>query len=413
MSEWVNIKLGDILEIIRNGSSNIQIQKFTNYPVTRIETISYCKIDFLKVGFVEKIDEKYKLKYGDLLLSNINSLKHIGKIAFYDSKKTLYHGMNLLLLRFYSNYSSKFIYYLLVFKKNWFEKNACQAVNQASINQATIKKFEIYIPKSKTEQDKIADILSTIDAAIEKTEAIIKKYERIKTGLMQDLLTKGIDEHGNIRSEQTHEFKDSPLGRIPKEWENLKMKNICSVSQGLQIAIEKRFSEYSTNRFLYITLQFLKEPDRYLYYIENPPINVIFNKEDILFTRTGNTGQIITDITGVYHNNFFKIDYNKNMILKNYLVFFLNWEVIQNLIKDLAGTTTIPDLKHNDFYSLPILFPKCLKEQMRIINFLNTNSKIINYNKGMLEKLQKLKTGLMQDLLTGHVPVDSLLKENG
>ena len=36
---------------------------------------------------------------------------------------------------------------------------------------------------------------------------------------MQDLLTRGIDEHGNLRSEQTHEFKDSPLGRIPVEWE--------------------------------------------------------------------------------------------------------------------------------------------------------------------------------------------------
>ena len=48
---------------------------------------------------------------------------------------------------------------------------------------------------------------------------MIAKQQRIKTGLMQDLLTRGIDENGNLRSEETHEFKDSPLGRIPVEWD--------------------------------------------------------------------------------------------------------------------------------------------------------------------------------------------------
>ena len=69
------------------------------------------------------------------------------------------------------------------------------------------------------EQSKIAEVLSTVDRAIEQTEALITKQQRIKTGLMQDLLTRGIDERGNLRSEQTHKFKDSPLGRIPVEWD--------------------------------------------------------------------------------------------------------------------------------------------------------------------------------------------------
>ena len=68
-------------------------------------------------------------------------------------------------------------------------------------------------------QRRIAEILSTVDLAIEQTEALIAKQQRVKTGLMHDLLTRGIDEHGSLRSEQTHDFKDSPLGRIPAEWE--------------------------------------------------------------------------------------------------------------------------------------------------------------------------------------------------
>src|SRR5207249_8478676 len=49
-------------------------------------------------------------------------------------------------------------------------------------------------------------------------------------GLMQDLLTRGIDEHGNLRSEQTHAFKHSQLGRIPVEWE---VKTTGEVSKSL------------------------------------------------------------------------------------------------------------------------------------------------------------------------------------
>ena len=81
----------------------------------------------------------------------------------------------------------------------------------------TIEKLDIPTPPI-AEQSKIAEVLSTADRAIEQTEALIAKQQRIKTGLMQDLLTRGIDEHGDLRSEQTHEFKDSPLGRIPVEW---------------------------------------------------------------------------------------------------------------------------------------------------------------------------------------------------
>lgn len=69
-------------------------------------------------------------------------------------------------------------------------------------------------------------MLSTVDQAIEQTEELIAKQQRIKTGLMQDLLTRGIDEDGNLRSEETHEFKDSPLGRIPVEWEVEKLEEL-------------------------------------------------------------------------------------------------------------------------------------------------------------------------------------------
>ena len=97
-----------------------------------------------------------------------------------------------------------------------------RALNEAtgvpSLSRDLLYNISTPIPPP-VEQSKIAEVLSTVDRAIEQTEALIAKQQRIKTGLMQDLLTRGINEHGNLRSKQTHEFNDSPLGRIPVEWE--------------------------------------------------------------------------------------------------------------------------------------------------------------------------------------------------
>lgn len=71
------------------------------------------------------------------------------------------------------------------------------------------------------EQRGIAEILDTVDGAIQRTEELIAKLEKMKKGLLQDLLTRGIDENGELRDPERHpeQFKDSPLGRIPRDWE--------------------------------------------------------------------------------------------------------------------------------------------------------------------------------------------------
>lgn len=88
-----------------------------------------------------------------------------------------------------------------------------------NIQQKAIREFEFIYPEDKPEQTRIAQILSKADSAISQTEALIAKYQRIKTGLMQDLLTRGIDENGNIRSKKTHRFVVINGIEVPEEWE--------------------------------------------------------------------------------------------------------------------------------------------------------------------------------------------------
>lgn len=86
---------------------------------------------------------------------------------------------------------------------------ASQGSTFEAINSDALNSWPIGYPSEEVDQGKIAEILSTVDWAIERTDALIAKHERIRTGLMQDLLTRGIDEHGNLRSESTHKFKAS------------------------------------------------------------------------------------------------------------------------------------------------------------------------------------------------------------
>lgn len=303
-----------------------------------------------------------------------------------------------------SKITLEFLYYLLLEKRSSILAHSAHTT-QSNLNAKIVKELEFVFPKNPKEQTQIATILSKVDEAIAQTEQLIAKYTRIKTGLMQDLLTKGISQNPELI------ISDLKGIAINRQFKQCKLENISKVRQGFQIAISKRKKEEGVNRYIYITVQYLNNPKKYLEFIENPPENVICSADEILFTRTGNTGQIVSGIEGVFHNNFFKVSFDEKEILREYLMLFLTWEPVQDLIKELAGTTTIPDMKHKDFYGMPIFYPATLTEQKNITDIINSsNQSIISYQKE-LSKLQSLKTGLMQDLLSGKVRVNHLIKE--
>lgn len=132
----------------------------------------------------------FKLEEGDILYSHINSLKHIGRVAYYDGKYPLYHGMNLLLLRASERFSAKFMYYLLSSSvgKAFSQSRAKSAVNQASISTTDIKSYYVRTPPFK-EQQKIASVLTNADKEIELLEQQLADLQQEKKALMQVLLT--------------------------------------------------------------------------------------------------------------------------------------------------------------------------------------------------------------------------------
>ena len=195
-----------------------------------------------------------------------------------------------------------------------------------------------------------------------------------------------------VRSRFIEMFGDPETNN--KEWRMNTFADICTVRQGLQIPISKRLTQYEEGCYEYITVAYLhgsKERE----YIKNPKSTVICTEEDVLMTRTGNTGMVITNVAGAFHNNFFLIDFDRTRYNKVFLVEYLNLDLIQAEIKRRAGTSTIPDLNHGEFYAISIYEPP-LELQNQFASFVEQIDKSKFEIQQSLEKLETLKKALMQ-----------------
>ncbi|RVZ11383.1 restriction endonuclease subunit S [Helicobacter pylori] len=185
---------------------------------------------------------------------------------------------------------------------------------------------------------------------------------------------------------------------LPKDWEIKTFRDISTINQGLQIPISQRLKAPTEHAKFYITIQALNNRKEFEY-IKTYNESVVCHKDDILMTRTGNTGMVITNIEGVFHNNFFKINFDRTLINKDFLVYFLSLEQTQKTILKKAGTSTIPDLNHNDFYSLLIPLPP-LNEQIAIANILSDVDRYLYSLDALILKKESVKKALSFELLS-------------
>jgi type I restriction enzyme S subunit len=286
-----------------------------------------------------------------------------------------------------------------------------EATGVPSLSREFLYNIALQIP-AKAEQTQIATILSTIDRAIEQTEALIAKQQRIKTGLMQDLLTKGIDENGNIRSEETHKFKDSPLGRIPVEWE---VVTTGQVTKSLVPGRDK--PDLDGGGVPWITI-----PDIEGMYLDLPKsgLSLSLNAIKVANARLMPKGTVLMSCVGEFGiATITECDAVANQQLHGFICdqsILPEWLIAQinasgNRIDNMATQTTIKYLNKNGCESILITLPS-LKEQVKIISILDNINDLFEKQKKSLNKLRSLKTGLMQDLLTGKVRVTDLLNQN-
>ncbi|MFB2819013.1 restriction endonuclease subunit S [Umezakia ovalisporum] len=134
----------------------------------------------------------------------------------------------------YTQYDSRYLVYAINHQNVRVQaEQKSIGTTRKRINLSVLKTLKIWIPPI-SEQQCIAEILDTIDEAIAHTSSIIAKLKQIKAGLLHDLLTRGLDENGELRDAIAHpeQFKDSPIGRIPKDWSITNIGEIARVRRG-------------------------------------------------------------------------------------------------------------------------------------------------------------------------------------
>jgi type I restriction enzyme S subunit len=266
-----------------------------------------------------------------------------------------------------------------------------------------------------SEQLQIAHILDTVDEAIQRTEQLIAKLKAIKQGLLHDLLTRGLDENGQLRDPIAHpeQFKDSPLGRIPKGWKVSIVSDFGEVVTGTtpSIRLQNTWGDYLP----FITPAEITEdgnvisPERYLS-INGAKVTRLIPANSVLTVCIGSIGKIA--IT----NRQCATNQQINAIIPRYKhdshFIYGVLSIFKESLFKIAGLQVVPIVNKNMFSN--ILIPIApYKEQKKIGDIIRRMANQINCEQIYLSKLKLLKKVLMHDLLTGKVRVNINTEEFG
>ena len=310
------------------------------------------------------------------------------------------------ILKAKKNHSTKFIHYSLV------HKNILKHINggtRAKLNQADMRDIQVLCPPFP-EQQKIAKILTSVDEVIEKTQAQIDKLKDLKTGMMQELLTQGVGVDGKPHTE----FKDSPVGRIPKAWE---VKCLGEIFPKIVVGYVGNVNDYYCDSGegvpFYRTLNIRDG------YIRHEPIKYVtraFNdknkksqisNDDILIARVGANLGMTCKVTGLSTPaniaNAIIIKAKKG-ISSGFFSEFIRSQLGQAQIQ--LGAAGGAQGVFNTGLAQGLIVPvPSNEEQKNIEAVLKSIDEKINKVQLYLERKVNLKKGLMQDLLTGKVRV--------
>ncbi|MBP3908563.1 MAG: restriction endonuclease subunit S [Turicibacter sp.] len=325
-------------------------------------------------------------KNGDILITLVGT---IGKVCIFKDNRGCI-AQNIVALEFNEYCNSEFMYYYL---SSPIMQNQISFLNRQSA-QPNLKvpdfiNLAVSLPPLK-EQQKIAEILSSVDAAIEKTEQVIAKTEEVKKGLMQQLLTQGI---GHT------EFKQTEIGEIPIDWEVKQMKELCNLLNGRAYKKSElldcgktpvlRVGNFFTNQNWYYSDLELEE-------------NKYCDNGDLLYAWSASFGPRIWDGGKViYHYHIWKLELLGN--INRDFMYYLLLNDVNRIKKSTTGSTMIHISKENmepRLFAIPSLY-----EQQKIANILVNQDLMIKHEYLKLDRLNNLKKGLMQQLLTGQVRV--------
>lgn len=281
------------------------------------------------------------------------------------------------------------------------------------------KTLSIFIPPFN-EQKRIVEILDKINEAIARTSSLIAKLKQMKAGLLHDLLTRGLDENGELRDAIAHpdQFKDSPLGRIPKNWKFIEFGAL--IAEGPQNGIYKPESDYADNGVPIVRIDGFydgvlanQESFRRVRLTEAEIRRYALNNENILINRVNSIdfvgkSAIVSEISEatVFESNIMRLVLKKELMLPAYAIRLISFFMQRQLRSQAKSAIAQASINQYDVRSCIVAIPS-VEEQAQIVERLDSLDTRIRTEEAYLNKLKLQKQGLMHDLLTGKVRVNS------
>ncbi len=300
--------------------------------------------------------------------------------------------------------------------QNYLEKFCYSgSTNQVELSTASLASLHFPLP-STTEQNSIITVLNTLDTQIQATEILIAKLKQVKAGLLYDLLTRGIDEHGQLRDPVAHpeQFKNSQLGEIPKEWEVKPLSIIADLQVGFAFKSEwfqeqegillLRGENVSTGKLDWSDARRLSWSLYSIYKEYELAVGDVIIGMDRTFTKQGCKISVIDheDVPALLVQRvgrFLPIASDRK-----FLRALLGSQYYQRALLKQQKGMDIPHLSKAEILKPSVAIPMP-QEQYQIGTIINKYDAYIQKEETYLNKLKQLKRGLMHDLLTGQVRV--------
>ncbi len=356
--------------------------------------------------YVSKLGESFSVRVdkGDLVISIAGT---VGRPIIIDTPACIHDGF--VQIYDFKKSDVEFLYYYLQFLEKRLIRYG-QSGTQTNLNIDIVNNIELNCFGKEIER-KIASIIGTADSAIEQTEMLIAKYLNIKTGLLQDLLTKGIDNKGNIRCKTTHKFIVKNGVEVPQEWEVLELGNCVDVFTGFPFE-SKYFSEEGIKlvRGDNVSKGFLRWGDKTKFW------DKVGREHQPYFLKAGD---ILLSMDGsLVGRNYLVVKESDLPLLlvqrvarlrsENLIHSFLYFQIANEKFHahvDLVKTgTSIPHISKSQIEEYKLVVPK-ISEQKQIIERMNSIVDLIQKERECLQKLYSIKTALMQDLFSGKVRI--------
>jgi len=413
-TDWGLVTLDDVSENSGEYGANVSAESFDPNEFRYIRITDLTEDGQLRDDEKQSIpiegNEKYRLEEGDLLFARTGAVGRTYLYSESDSEVPCAFAGYLIRFQLSDNIDHDYLrhYTNSEYFNKWVNSTA-RSTTHANINASEYSSVDIPYPPLP-EQRRIADVLSKADEQIQQTDEIINTIKELRYGLRQDLV------FGNGFAD---DYKSVRLGarnvEIPSDWEVATFSDVAAVEKGSTPKTSN--SDYYGGDIVWVTPDDLSNMyDRGEKYIsdsrrkitdaglQSTSVNIVPAPSVMFTSRSYGIGKTAICTVPAATNQGIIAFHPKKNISVEYLYYYLN-QIMDHIIA-ISGVSNFPEVSLTDIRSLRVPVPS-KDDQERIESALELVDERLVEEQNTKRRLQELKRGLMQDLLTGKVRVNT------